>query len=54
MDDATDRFYGRFYDYEGVYPAMDILKGYIGHYGLPRSLYVDKHSTYKTTRHSEG
>jgi len=51
VDDARNRFYGRFYEYEGVFPAMDVLRGYIGHYGLPRSLYVDKHSTYKTVRH---
>lgn len=50
VDDARNRFYGRFYAYEGVYPAMDVLKGYIRRYGLPRSLYVDKHSTYKTIR----
>ena len=51
VDDARNRFYGRFYAYEGVYPAMDVLEGYIRHYGFPRSLYVDKHSTYKTIRH---
>jgi len=51
VDDARNRFYGRFYAYEGVYPAMDVLEGYIRRFGLPRSLYVDKHSTYKTVRH---
>jgi transposase len=51
VDDARNRFYGRFYAYEGVYPAMNVLEGYIRRYGLPRSLYVDKHSTYKTVRH---
>jgi len=50
IDDATNRFFGRFYDYEGVYPAMDSLRHYIGMYGVPASLYLDKHSTYKTTR----
>jgi transposase len=50
IDDATNRFFGRFYDYEGVYPAMDSLERYIRLYGLPVSLYLDKHSTYKTTR----
>jgi hypothetical protein len=50
VDDATGRAYGRFYDYEGLYPAMDSLEGYIRLYGLPVSLYVDKHSTYKTSR----
>jgi hypothetical protein len=51
VDDARNRFYGRFYEYEGVYPAMNVLEGYARQYGLPQSLYVDKHSTYKTVRH---
>lgn len=51
VDDARNRVYGRFYAYEGVYPAMNVLEGYIRRYGLPQSLYVDKHSTYKTVRH---
>jgi transposase len=50
IDDATSRCFGRFYDYEGVYPAMDSLERYIRRYGRPVSLYMDKHSTYKTTR----
>jgi hypothetical protein len=50
VDDATNRVFGRFYDYEGVYSAMDSLQRYIRLYGLPVSLYLDKHSTYKTTR----
>ena len=50
VDDATGRFYGRFYDHEGVWPAMDSLRRYIGLYGLPQAIYLDKHSTYKTTR----
>ncbi|MGD8536208.1 MAG: ISNCY family transposase [Candidatus Aminicenantes bacterium] len=50
IDDATNRTYGRFYDHEGVYPAMDSMERYILRYGLPQSLYLDKHSTYKTIR----
>jgi predicted DNA-binding protein (UPF0251 family) len=50
VDDATGRFFGCFYDHEGVYPAMDSLRRYIERYGLPQALYLDKHSTYKTTR----
>jgi hypothetical protein len=50
IDDASSCFFGRFYEYEGVYPAMDSLKRYIRLYGRPVSLYTDKHSTYKTTR----
>jgi hypothetical protein len=50
VDDARNRFYGRFYGYEGIYPAMNVLEGWLRRFGLPRSLYVDKHSTYKTVR----
>lgn len=50
IDDATNRIFGRFYEYEGVYPAMDSFRQYIDCYGLPRSVYLDKHSTYKTIR----
>jgi transposase len=49
IDDATGRVYGRFYDYEGTLPAMDSFKRYIRKYGLPMSLYMDKHTTYKST-----
>ena len=50
IDDATNRFHGQFYDYEGTMPAMGGLKGYIKRYGLPGSLYLDKHSTYKNNQ----
>ena len=50
VDDATGKTFGRFYDYEGTMPAMDSLMRYIGEYGLPQSIYLDKHSTYKATR----
>ncbi len=48
IDDATGRVYGRFYNYEGTIPAMDSFKGYITTYGLPMSIYLDKHTTYKS------
>jgi hypothetical protein len=50
VDDATNDFFGRFYGYEGVYPAMESFGCYIRRYGLPVSVYLDRHSTYKTTR----
>jgi hypothetical protein len=50
IDDATNRVYGRFYDYEGTIPAMDSFKRYVRKYGLPLSIYLDKHSTYKSNR----
>ncbi len=48
IDDATGRAYARFYDYEGTIPAMDSFKRYIMEYGLPMSVYLDKHTTYKS------
>ena len=48
IDDATGRVFGRFYEYEGTYPAMDSFRRYIKKYGLPVSVYLDKHTTYKS------
>jgi hypothetical protein len=50
IDDATNNVYGRFYDYEGTMPAMDSFKRYIRKYGLPLSVYLDRHTTYKSCR----
>ena len=50
IDDATNNVYCRFYDYEGTLPAMDSFKRYVRKYGLPLSIYLDKHSTYKSNR----
>ena len=49
IDDATGRVSGRFYEYEGTIPAMDSFRRYIRKYGLPMSIYLDKHTTYKST-----
>jgi len=48
IDDATGTVFGRFYDYEGTMPAMDSMKRYIRQYGIPQSVYLDKHTTYKS------
>ena len=50
IDDATGTVFGRFYDYEGTMPAMDSFKCYIKKYGIPQSVYLDKHTTYKSTK----
>lgn len=50
IDDATGRTYGKFYEYEGTKPAMESLKGYIKKHGIPTSIYLDKHSTYKINK----
>jgi hypothetical protein len=49
IDDATGKIYARFYEYEGTIPAMDSFKRYITRYGIPQSIYLDRHSTYKST-----
>jgi len=48
IDDATNTVHGRFYNYEGTMPAMDSMKRYIKRYGMPQSVYLDKHTTYKS------
>jgi len=50
IDDATNRVHARFYEYEGTIPAMDSFKRYILRYGLPISVYLDRHPTYKSTK----
>ena len=50
IDDATGITFGRFYDYEGTMPAMDSLMRYIEKYGIPQSIYIDRHPTYKSTK----
>jgi len=50
IDDATNRVFARFYEYEGTLPAMDSFKGYVNQYGLPQSVYLDRHTTYKSTK----
>jgi transposase len=54
IDDATNRTYGRFYDYEGTMPAMDSFKRYVRTYGLPMSVYLDRHTTYKSPKKLTG
>jgi len=49
-DDATGIVHGQFYDYEGTMPALDSFKRYVRKYGLPLSIYLDKHTTYKSNR----
>jgi len=48
IDDATGKVFGRFYGHEGTAPAMDSFKRYIRKYGIPVSIYLDKHRTYKS------
>jgi len=50
IDDATGIPFGRFYTREGTNPAMDSLKRYIMRYGIPQSVYLDNHTTYKSPK----
>lgn len=50
VDDATSQIYARFYEYEGIFPALDSLMRFVKIYGTPKSIYSDKHSTYITSR----
>lgn len=49
IDDANGEVSARFYGYEGTIPAMDSFKRYIKKKGLPMQVYLDKHSTYKSS-----
>ena len=42
-----EKFTGGFMRYEGTMPAMDSFRRYIRCYGIPQSVYLDKHTTYK-------
>lgn len=50
IDDATSNVHARFYEYEGTQPAFSSFKAYALQYGLPQSVYLDRHSTYKSTQ----
>lgn len=50
IDDATNKKSGQFYDYEGTLPAFLSLKRYIKRYGIPHSIYLDRHTTYKSSK----
>jgi len=46
IDDASSRVCARFYEYEGTIPARDSFERYVRRYGVPHSVYTDKHTTY--------
>ncbi len=48
VDDATGTVSGWFYPYEGTIPALDSMKRYIKRFGLPQSVYLDRHAAYKS------
>lgn len=50
IDDATGIPFAKFCTREGSLTAMDSFKGYIKKHGVPLSVYLDKHTTYKSTK----
>ena len=50
IDDATNRTYARFFEGETTEASFETFRRYVGRYGLPRSVYADKASIYRTTR----
>ncbi len=49
IDDASGNKSGQLYDHEGTLPALAGLEAYIRQNGVPLSVYVDKHTTYRAT-----
>ena len=50
IDDATNRTYARFAEQETTRAAYDTFEGYVRRYRVPRALYVDRDSIYRTER----
>ena len=50
IDDATNRTYARLFEEETTEASFETFRQYVGRYGLPRSVYADKASIYRTTR----
>jgi hypothetical protein len=46
IDDADSEVWAQFDEHEGVFPTFKFWKGYVGLFGKPYSIYVDKFSTY--------
>ena len=52
IDDATNWTHAKFFESETTAVAMTVFGEYVGHYGRPRSLSVDRASIDETTRDS--
>jgi transposase/head-tail adaptor len=46
VDDATGRSLGRFGAQETIWAAVEILRAWMAHYGIPRALYTDWKNVY--------
>jgi len=50
IDDATGKVSAEFHDHEGTLPFMASFKSYIEVKGIPISVYIDRHTTYKSNK----
>ena len=53
IDDATNQTYARLYPAESTEAAFDVFGRWVKRQGLPRALYVDRHSIYRDEEHPE-
>ena len=53
VDDATSTTFARFYPAETTEAAFDALGRWVQRQGIPRSVYVDRHSIYRDEDHPE-
>jgi transposase len=53
IDDATNRTFARFYPAETTRSAFDAAGRWVTRHGLPRAVYVDRHSIYRDEDHPE-
>lgn len=50
IDDATGSVFARFFEQETLAAAWSTFRGWTDWHGLPRALYVDRHSIYRSDR----
>jgi hypothetical protein len=50
IDDATNRAYARFFDSEDLPAALESFQRYCRLYGIPQSVYLDKHTIYRSPK----
>ena len=53
IDDATSTVLARFYPAETTEAAFDLFGRWVKRYGIPRSIYADRHSIYRDEDHPE-
>jgi len=53
IDDASNQTYARFYQAETTLAAFDVFGRWVKKHGVPRSVYVDRHSIYRDEDHPD-